>query len=95
MQGSLFCLSFFLTEGLLPVHYMFIIVAGVSKGWKGLFISSNSFAVFASLTVSLQADRVHGNVFLSLKKKFIKLEECLYLEKDWKQPNYCSKFLSA
>lgn len=68
MQGSLFCLSFFLTEGLLPVHYMFIIVAGVSKGWKGLFISSNSFAVFASLTVSLQADRVPGNVFLSFKK---------------------------
>lgn len=50
------------------MHYMFIIVARVSKGWKGLFISSNSFAVFASLTVSLQADRVHGNVFLSLKK---------------------------
>lgn len=47
---------------------MFIIVAGVSKGWKGLFISSNSFSVFASLTFSLQADRVHGNVFLSLKK---------------------------
>ena len=47
------------------MHYRFIIVAGVSKGWKGLFISSNSFAVFASLTFSVQGDRVHGNVFVS------------------------------